>query len=140
MLLDTSVYLQDVPTYLIAIGALAAAWRISRGGGAGAVSELSRANEVLEKALRDERVAREQLGGEVRDLRIENSSLREKTNFAGALTAALQPLVEWTHEHEKRDQERYESQLKVMGLIAERLGPDPELQPPPVRRVRKENG
>ncbi len=114
-----------LPNWLLLGIAIFAAWRLSRGGAGSAVSELSESNRVLERALQEERKSREALGGEVRDLRIENTALKEQTNFAAALGKAVQPLVDWTVDHEHRDQRRFESTLKVMDEIARRLGPDP---------------
>lgn len=98
-LLDGSLA-QWLPVLFVA----AIAWRISRGGGGAAVSELSASNRVLEKRVHE-------LGAEVRDLRIENAELRQRTDF-GAVIA----------EHEARAQERHEGTLKVLNLIAARLG------------------
>lgn len=111
---------------IVAIGVFAA-WRISRGGGGSAVAELDRANKVLDHSLHLEREKSERLGGEVRDLRIENAALKEQTNFASALAGAISPLIEWTHVHEERAQQRFDAQLKVMDLVAARLGPDADV-------------
>lgn len=116
--------------------ALFVAYRISRGGGGSAVSELAKANEVLEGRLHDERDAKEQLGGEVRDLRVELAELSGRTDFAAALAAALGPILEWTAGHEKRAQDRHEAMMSstqantdavlgVLELVAQRLGPEP---------------
>lgn len=82
-------------------------WRITRGGGGSAVQELSEANRVLTKA-------KEELGGQVRDLLIENTSLRHRTDYAAVM-----------ERHERQAQERHVATLKVLDLIAKRLGPDP---------------
>lgn len=59
------------------------AWRLSRGGGGSAVSELSKANEVLTRRVQE-------LGDEVRDLRVENASLKSRTDYQ----ASIGPLVD----------------------------------------------
>src|SRR6185437_11883673 len=85
---------------------LFAAWRLSRGGGGAAVTELSKANEVLTRRVSE-------LGAEVRDLKIENERLRNRTDFSAVIA-----------QHEDRALERHERTLDVLGLIADRLGPD----------------
>ncbi|HZL18526.1 MAG TPA: hypothetical protein VFG23_12355 [Polyangia bacterium] len=111
--------LSVAPAWILVSVALAAAWRITRGGGGGAVAELTAANKVLEDSLRKERQAThirvDELGGEVRDLRVENSALRERTDFYGVMQA-----------HELNAQERSVKMLAVLDLIASRLGPDLE--------------
>lgn len=82
------------------------------------MSELSAANSVLERSLRDER---DKLGSEIRDLRVENGELRGRTDVA----IALMPVIEWTTVHEKRAAERHEATIVVLDLIAQRLGPEP---------------
>lgn len=86
---------------------LAVSWRVSKGGGGSAVTELSKANEVLTHRVKE-------LGDEVRDLRIENAKLKARTDYQAVIS-----------EHEKRAQARHEAQLHVLELIASRLGPDP---------------
>lgn len=119
---DASSVLGSLPTWILVAIALAAAWRVSLSGGGSAVSELEKANKVLERALHDERVKAQEkydeLGAQVRDLRIENAELRGKTDVALAIN-------EWGTGHERRAQERHEAALVVLDLIARRLGPDP---------------
>ena len=79
---------------------------LSRGGSGSAVQELSKANEVLTKRVHG-------LGAEVRDLRVENAQLRARTDFRAVIA-----------EHERRAEERAQKTLRVLDLIAERLGPD----------------
>jgi hypothetical protein len=86
----------DFPAWLALAFALAVAWRISRAGGGSAVSELSKANEVLTRRVNE-------LGAEVRDLRAANAELSTRTDFAQMRSAAT---------------------LRVLDLIASRLGPD----------------
>lgn len=84
--------------------ALLVAWRISKGGAGAAVSELSEANRVLERRNHE-------LGAEVRDLKIEVESLRQKTDYTTVMA-----------EHERNAQKRTEGLLKVLDLIANKLG------------------
>jgi len=106
-----------VPSWILVALGLAVAWRLSRGGGGTAVSELSQANKVLERALSE---YKEKTGAEIRDLRIENGELRGRTDVA----IAISPVIDWTAHHERRAQERHEATLVVLDLIAKRLGPE----------------
>jgi hypothetical protein len=102
----------DVATlgqWVLVLVAVFVAFRVSRGGGGTALHELSEANRVLEKRLHE-------LGAEVRDLRIENESLRSRTDFSAVIAS-----------HETRAAARTAGILKVLDLIAERLGPDEHL-------------
>lgn len=109
------------------------AWRVTRGGAGSAVSELSKANEVLTQRVHD-------LGAEVRDLRVENATLKERTDVALALVPAVREIVSTitasieAHEarglaaleqHERRAERRGTAGLNVLKLIADRLGPEP---------------
>lgn len=78
---------------------------------------MSTANHVLERSLAE---TREKLGAEIRDLRVKNGELQGRTDVA----LALLPVIEWTSLHEKRAAERHEATIVVLGLIAERLGPE----------------
>jgi hypothetical protein len=73
-------------------------WRISRGGGSAALETLELANQVLERRVRD----------------LE----------ANAKADAATPLINWSESHEHRAQERHNATLGVLGLIADRLGPE----------------
>src|SRR5207253_9358680 len=96
----------------------AVAWRVSRGGGGAAVSELAIANKVLEERihqLREEYQAKvDMLGAEIRDLRVENAELRTRTDYKAVIDG-----------HEIRAEERAGRLLTVLDLIASRLGPEP---------------
>lgn len=118
----------SIPTWALFLLALVVAWRVTKGGAGSAVSELSKANEVLTTRVHD-------LGSEVRDLRVENAALRERTDVTLAIAPAAQRIIDETRavatEHERAAIERHElqlaaarSQLTVLGMIAERLGPD----------------
>jgi DNA integrity scanning protein DisA with diadenylate cyclase activity len=107
---------------------VAAAWRVTRGGGGAAVQELSTANRVLERRNHE-------LGSEVRDLRIEVAELRTRTDFAAAMAAYEERMDEARRgdaaraqqqyeEHEARAAARSDNVVRVLELIAARLGPD----------------
>jgi hypothetical protein len=126
----------SIPTWALFILALVVAWRVTRGGAGSAVSELSKANEVLTKRVHE-------LGAEVRDLRIENADLKARTDVSLAIEPAVARIVDaiGTHEtralealdaHESRAIERHQTQLDqgtqqivILGMIADRLGADP---------------
>lgn len=116
LLLDsTTTWTGSLPTWLLLAMAVTVAWRVTKGGGGSAVSELSKANEVLEKRLHE-------IGAEVRDLRIEKARLEARTDFEGALTRALGPLAEAMGIHEAGARDRTE---RLLSLLNERLPADP---------------
>lgn len=128
MLMAASV-VGTLPTWILVGFALFVAFRVSKGGGGSAVSELSKANEVLTRRTHE-------LGAEVRDLKIENERLKARTDFAQALTPVLESIAQGTNasearqvaimdaqaSHEDRAQERHARTLGVLDLIAKRLG------------------
>ena len=129
-------FLGTVPGWLTLGVLVVTLLTLRRGGVPGAVGELSDANRALNDALKREREKGEQLGGEVRDLRVQLAELSGRTDFAAALAAALVPILEWTAGHEKRAQERHDASmtamqsntdavLGVLELVAQRLGPEP---------------
>lgn len=97
----------SIPAWVTLALLLAVGFRLSRGGGGAAVQELSKANEVLSRRVNE-------LGREVRDLRVENGKLRERTDFAAVIAT-----------HERRAEARAAKTLTVLDLIAARLGPEP---------------
>lgn len=102
-----------LPSWTLLVVALVIAWRVTKGGGGEAVTELSKANEVLTKR-------KDELGAEVRDLRAETARLKERTDVATALVPVLAAL----EAHEQRAAERHTRHLDLLAMIAERLGPD----------------
>lgn len=101
----------SIPTWALLVVAFVAARKIGQGGGSGAVQELSAANKTLEEALQD---AREKLGGEIRDLKVENAELRTKTDVATAIE-------HWGRGYETRAQERHDESLAVLKEISDKL-------------------
>lgn len=89
-----------------------------RGGGGVALGHLREANEVLTATI-------EAQDGKLREAEREISELRGRTDVSIAIAAALSPIIEWSGSHEKRAQERHEASLKILEMIADRLGPDP---------------
>lgn len=85
----------SIPTWLIFLLGIVVMWRVSRGGGGSAVSELSQANGVLTTALDKERAASED-----KEKRI--AALEAKTD----VVLAMRPLME---ELDRKAQERFES-------------------------------
>lgn len=138
----TPTWAGSLPTWLLLVFGLAVAWRVSRGGGGTAVQELSKANEVLTKRTHE-------LGGEVRDLRVENERLRSRTDFAQALAPIMaagvdaadqarqsqESILKLLTTHEERAEARFAKTTGVLGLIADRLGPEND---PPTGLERRE--
>lgn len=108
MLLAHSQWISELPSWSLLALALAAAWRVTRGGAGSAVDELSKANGVLTNRVQE-------LGGEVRDLKVQNAELRSRTDFSAVIA-----------KHEERAQDRHTAQLNILALIARRLGADPD--------------
>lgn len=104
----------SLPTWLILAMAVLVAWRVTKGGGGAAVSELTQANDVLTRALDKER---EQ--GVDRQKRIE--ALEAKTD----IVLAVSPLLA---DHEKRAQERHEATLLVLRALADSVNGISELR------------
>lgn len=103
-------YHSDLASWLLLAVALSIAWRVTRGGGGAAVTELSAANGVLEKRVRE-------LEGQVRELRQENAVLAARTDFA----TALAPLLDTAKTHELAAADRFAKTAAVLDAIAERL-------------------
>jgi hypothetical protein len=108
-------WIGSLPTWIILIMGVLVAFRVTRGGAGSAVSELAKANEILTKR-------KDELGGEVRDLKEEVARLQGRTDIA----AALVPISTALEDHEQRAAERHAAHLGLLELIAARLGPDPE--------------
>ena len=106
-------WLGTLPAWLTFMGVIGAAWAVWRGGGGTALSTLQTANRVLE-----ERVHELELQGKRDAATI--AELTGKTDLA----LAIKPFMEWASTHEERAVERHAGTLKVLDLIAERLGPD----------------
>jgi hypothetical protein len=114
VIMAASSWVGSIPTWALFVLAMGIAYRLSRGGGSAAVSELSKANEVLTNRVHE-------LGSEVRDLRVENAELKGRTDFA----LALEPILKWSISHEARAQERHEKSMVMFDLIAKHLGAEP---------------
>lgn len=89
-----------------------------RGGGGVALGHLRDANEVLTATIAEQ-------DSKLRDAEREISELRGRTDVSIAIAQALGPIIEWSGSHETRAQERHEASLKILEMIADRLGPDP---------------
>lgn len=106
-------WLGTLPGWLTLAALLAGTYIFIRGGGGTALETLETANRVLTK-----RIDVLEKSGAEKDLKI--AELTGRTDVA----LALGPVLKWTIEHETRAQERHEATLNVLGLIAQRLGPD----------------
>jgi predicted RNase H-like nuclease (RuvC/YqgF family) len=100
-----------VPAWLLLMLGFFVAWRISKGGGGTAVTELSKANDILSHRVQE-------LGSEVRDLKIERERLQARTDFQGSLTRAIEPLSNAMDSHEKGANER---STALLSMLDERL-------------------
>ena len=100
-----------------------------RGGGGIALTHLREANEVLTETVKNQET---KLHEQDREL----SELRGRTDVSIAIASALVPILEWSSSHETRAQERHDTMLsqakeqhdgamRILELIAARLGPDP---------------
>lgn len=106
-MLAASSIVGSLPGWLLLLLGVFVAWHVSKGGGGAAVTELAKANEVLERRLHE-------LGAEVRDLKVENAMLAARTNFEGSLAAALGPLAAAMGSHENGAKARSEALLKIL--------------------------
>lgn len=108
-------WVQHVPGWIAAALAVGLAFYVRRHGGGAALDELERANRVLERRVQE-------LESEnVRQAR-ELSALRARTDVA----SALEPVLDALRLHEERASERANKTLDVLGMIAEKLGPESE--------------
>jgi hypothetical protein len=87
-----------------------AVWYVGTHGGSTALSEMVRANEILERSLVT-------LRERVDTLERENAELKGRTDVAIAIERSMTA-------HEERARARHEASLGILALIAERLGPD----------------
>lgn len=99
-----------IPTWLLLALALGAAWRLSRGGGGTAISELSKANEVLTNALEKQKQISADQAKQI-------AALELKTDVVLAVT----PMIA-AHEHNA--QERHEATVRVLEAISGKLTKD----------------
>ena len=105
--------LTSLPTWLLFVAALGIAWVLWRGQSGTAVSILRDANQVLARKLNElEQRSQEQ----ARTI----AELESRTDIA----LALAPVIEAIDAHEKRSEARQASDLRVLQLIADRLGPE----------------
>jgi hypothetical protein len=98
-----------LPWMPIAILTLAV-WYVGTHGGSTALSEMVRANEILERSLVT-------LRERVDTLERENAELKGRTDVAIAIERSMAA-------HEVRAQARHEATAVILSLIAQRLGPD----------------
>lgn len=109
---------ESIPSWITLALLLAAFIVFLRGGGGVALGHLREANEVLAKTVTDQN---EKLRAAEREI----SELRGRTDVSLAIATAMAPLIDWSHTHERRAQDRHDRMLPILQLIADRLGPDP---------------
>jgi len=102
-------------TILVIIGA---AWMFRRGGGGTAIVSLEIANRVLEKRVL-------QLEQQAKHDAALIAELKARTD----LSVQLQPIVKWTGDHERHDQERFDHTLTILDRIAGLLDTSTKEQP-----------
>lgn len=110
-----STVVENLPGWFLLIAVGIVALLIYRGGSGTAVSGLQDTNRELERQVKER-------DGKIGALERINSELRAQKD----VTMAIAPVIEGMKRHEDRAQERQERTLRVLELIAERLGPDPE--------------
>lgn len=85
-----------------------------RGGGGTAIQSLEAHVRVLEQQAKADAAT-------IAELRARNGELRGRTD----VTVAIEPVIEALKGHELRAQERHDGSLRVLDLIAKRIGPEP---------------
>lgn len=105
--------LGTLPGWLTLATLCAVGWLLVRGGSGTAVSGLQDTNRELVRQVHKLQSENEELRGRVR-------VLEAKTDVAQAIV----PVVEAMQGHETRAQQRHDGTLKVLDLIAEKLGPE----------------
>ena len=91
-------------------------WLYLRGGTGTALSGLQHANRELVRQVRS-------LTARVETLEVENAALRAQTNVA----EVIRPVIDAVRTHEASAAKRAEATLRVLDLIAKRIGPDTDL-------------
>ncbi len=113
MLAVTDTFLGTLPGWITLVAVGAVAWVVYRGGGGTAVSGLQDTNQELERQIKER-------DGKISALERINAELRATHD----VSVAILPVIESMHGHETRAQERHEGTMRVLSLIADRLGPD----------------
>lgn len=97
----------SLPTWILVGIGLIFAWRITKGGGGSAVSELTAANAVLTHALNEQRQVTDNQSKEI-------AALQGKTDVVLAITPLMQA-------HEQKAQDRHDSTVKVLTEMSDSL-------------------
>lgn len=104
-----------LPGWLTLLTLAVVGYLLVRGGSGTAVTGLQDTNRELVR--------------QVMTLKDENTELRARVRALEAKTdvsVALVPVVNALKAHETRAAERHNGTLRILGLVAERLGPEPE--------------
>lgn len=109
MLLASS-WIGSAPSWLLLAVALGVSYRVTKGGGGTAVTELSKSNEVLKETLDEER-------GKGVELRARITVLEQKTD----VSQVLQPFIKWASEHEEADKARHDITVAAFASVADEL-------------------
>lgn len=109
----------SLPTWILVALAIIAGWRITKGGGGSAVSELSAANKILEDARQKNHAKIEEMAKQI-------TALESKTD----VVLAVSPLIA---DHERRAEERHqalvhtiEANTTVLEGLSRRISTDTE--------------
>lgn len=112
-------YLGTLPSWLTLLTIAALGYVYLRGGSGTAVSGLQDTNRELVR--------------QIHELQNENTDLRERVRTLEAMTdvaTALVPVVAALEAHETRAQQRHNGTLRVLDLVAAKLGPEPNGREP----------
>lgn len=113
MLLANTIYTDVIPWLIVASGFIGAAWINKRGATGDALKYLQDANQILHKENTELKRERQNFLAEI-------AALKAKTDVA----LAIRPIVTAHELHEKRAEQRWTNMMRVLDMIAKRLGPE----------------
>lgn len=117
LLANQSLQNEIVPWLVIAAGLVGVAWINKRGQTGDAIDFLQKANSVLHTENLELKKERAKMVAQI-------AALSAKTDFDAVIT----PLRAQLAGHERRADERHLRTLRVLDLIAKRLGPDDDTE------------
>jgi chaperonin cofactor prefoldin len=108
---SVQMLLGSLPAWLTLVTVAVIGYYFVKGAGGAALTTLETANRILEGRVHT-------LEAQAKDDAKLIAELKARTD----LSVQLQPLVQWTGEHENRDQQRFEKTIAAMGVIETALG------------------